>query len=369
MRNHSTNWLRSLGGLLGIALLYGTLVCEALAGTVRLRSSATVAQWEQGVRLGDIAQLEGDDVAALSGVVVADASDLAARQQPWIEVDIETVRARLVSSGASMGRVAISGARCVVRLEGFAKPRPKPEENAPAPEETQGQVVAPEALPTIRGRIADALAELFGVGRSDIRLKFEERDESLLAQTEWGRRIVVQPGSNAGASRVLVEVRVYAGDRLVENRRVAVDVEIRRRVVKVLQTVQRRSEITRDVLAESVLWIDPSGPAPIRSADAAVGSRARTRLEAGNILRETEIEAATVVRRNELVTVHCLRAGFEVRTRARAQSDAAVGDVIEFMLDGSRRAFQARVDGPGRAVVNLDAGGALAAATRVEQSE
>lgn len=360
---------RRPAGLLAIALLYGALVCEALGGTVRLRTSAIVLQQERGVRLSDIAQLEGEDANALADVIVLDGAALASREAAWVEVDIDALRASLAKSGASMGRLAISGSMCVVRIEGMRAGQAKPTEAKPAPEPAQGQVVAPEALPTIRGRIAEALAELFGVGRSDIRLKFEERDEALLAQTEWGRRIVVQPGSSAGSSRVVVEVRVYAGDRLAENRRVQVDVEVQRRVVTMLQTVQRRAEITPEAITERVLWIDPSGPAPISAANLAIGTRARTRLEAGNILRETEIEAAIVVRRNELVTVHCLRAGFEVRTRARAQQDAACGDVIDFMLDGSRRSFQARVDGPGRAVVNLDAGGSLAAASDAEQSK
>lgn len=357
----SRNSIGARLGLLAIALISAFAAPSALAGTISLRTSAIVPQRERGIRLADIANLEGADAEAFSDLVVIDASAMLSHENAWREVKIETVRAALQKAGANMGRMAISGARCLVRIEGARVAEAQPPAPEEPPVEEVGQVITSEALPTIRGRVAEALAELFGVERTEIRFKFDPRDEALLAQTEWGRRIAVQPVSGTSSSRVVVDVRIYAGDRLVESSGVRVDVEVRRRVVTLLQTVQRKSELTPDVLTEGIQWLPPGGAAPVSGIAAAVGSIARTRLEAGSVLRESELEAPIMVRRNELVTVHCLRAGFEVRTRARAGRDAARGDVIEFTLEGSRKPFLARVDGPGRAIVNLDAGQPLAA--------
>lgn len=356
-------------GVLAIALAGAFAVQDAIAGSVSLRTSAVVSQRERGVRLADVAKLEGSDATAFSELLVIDASEVASQHSAWLEVGIDSVRAALKRAGANMGRIAISGATCLVRIDAPQAKEPEKADADQQPQEQAAQIIAPEALPTIRGRVADALADLFGVTRSEIRFKFDPRDDALLAQTEWGRRVAVQPVSGASSSRVVVEVRIYLGERLIESRSVRVDVEIRRRVVTLLQTVQRKAELTSDVLAEGMQWLAPGGAAPISSIKQAVGSVARTRLEAGGVLRESEIEAAIVIRRNELVTVHCLRAGFEVRSRARASRDAAVGDVIEFTLEGSRRPFMARVDAPGRAVVNLDSAGSLAAAQASEDSQ
>lgn len=351
-----------------IALVMFGASRDVQAGTVQLRTSAVVSARADGLRLGEIATLEGSDAAALSGVLVVEDLRLASKGSAWIEISVGSVRSAIARSGANMGRLAISGAKCLVRIEGAAAAEQASEAQASAPE-PGAQIVEAEALPTIRGRVAGALAELFGVDRTEIRFLFEERDESLLVQTDWGRRVAVQPASGASSSRVMVDVRIYAGDRLVENRRIRVDVEIRRRVVTLLQTVQRGAELTADILSESDMWLSPGGAAPVSGIAAAMGTLARSRLDAGSVLRVSEIEPAIIIRRNELVTIHCLRAGFEVRTRARAKRDAGFGDVIEFTLEGSRRPFLARVNGPGRAVVDLDAGIPIASAPDQEQSQ
>ncbi len=345
--------------LLVSLLLLGGAVCEVAGGTVKLQTSASISRDTAVVRLGDVAALEGENAIGMASLVVLDAVGIAARQSSWVEVNIDAIRRAIEESGASMGRLAISGSRCLVRIEG-ASPSDVPESTSASLPERSASVIEAEALPTIRGRVAGALADLYGVSRTDIRFLFDERDEEFLAQTEWGRRIAVQPATGSSTSRVFVDVRIYAGSRMVESRRVRVDVEIRRRVVTLLKSVSRKAELTEDILTESEMWLAPGGAAPVDGLGSAVGFRARSRLSAGSVLRESEIESAIVVRRNELVTVHCLRAGFEVRTRARARRDGGVGEVIEFTLEGSRRPFLARIDGPGRALLDLDGVGAMA---------
>jgi flagella basal body P-ring formation protein FlgA len=61
-----------------------------------------------------------------------------------------------------------------------------------------------------------------------------------------------------------------------------------------------------------------------------------------------------VVRRGELVTVHCVSGGIVVKAKARARAEARQDEVIELQMDGSKKTFRARIVGPGRAVVNLD---------------
>jgi len=342
--------------LAGVLALHGQ-AWEAFAGSIRLRTAAALAEGSGPVTLAGVAELEGEDAVALGGVVVLEDAAAAGRGLGYTEVDLGMVRRALEVSGASLGRIALGGSTCLVR---FGIPAGTEKEREPR---LRGRSDS-ASVPTIRGRVAGALAELFGVARGDIRLLFEDRDEEMLAQSEWGRRVVVQPTTTAGSSRVMVEVRVYAGDRMIENRRLRVDVEVRRRAVTLSRTVERKEALEAGALVESEMWMAAGvgGGAVIGEIEKAVGLVARSRLEAGSVVREGDVGASIAVRRNEQVTVHCLRSGFEVRARARAKSDGSIGQHIEFSLEGSSKSFVGRVEGPGVAVVDLDAHAVVAGA-------
>lgn len=339
--------IAAAGAALGVGLF------EASAGSIRLRGAAVLEAGTRNVTLASVAELEGEDARALGGVVVLEDAAAAGGGLAYAEVDLAMVRRALELSGASLGRMAIGGSRCLVR---FAPAAREPEGGPAAAAIAPSVVVIDGSVPTIKGRVAAALADLYGVDRSDLRLRFDERDEELLAQAVWGRRVAVQPTTTAGSSRVLVEARVYAGDRMIENRRLRVDAEVRRRAVTLTRTIERKEALDAGALSESEQWMaaGAGGGAPIGSIEEAAGLVARSRLEAGSVVREGDVERAIAVRRNEQVTVHCLRRGFEVRTRARAKADGAVGEFIEFCLDGSSKPFTARIEGPGLAVVDLD---------------
>ena len=98
-----------------------------------------------------------------------------------------------------------------------------------------------------------------------------------------------------------------------------------------------------------------TGPAPVESIEEATGSVVRRRLAAGTMLRVNELESPVLIERGDLITIHCISGGIVVKTKARARTAGRDGEMIELMMDGSRKSFRARVVGPGRAVMNLDA--------------
>ncbi|MCA9292865.1 MAG: flagella basal body P-ring formation protein FlgA, partial [Phycisphaerales bacterium] len=63
------------------------------------------------------------------------------------------------------------------------------------------------------------------------------------------------------------------------------------------------------------------------------------------------------IRRGDLVQVHCLSGGLVVRGRGRAMANGRVGELIECKLEGAERSFLARVDGPGRVVMEAVSAG------------
>jgi flagella basal body P-ring formation protein FlgA len=335
------------------AILIFCLACvPAFAGSIRLRTAAAVEPG-QPIRLGDVATLEGDDALALAATTVVEDVAKESAGRAWVQLTFADVRRVLDECGARMSNLTLSGSGCTVRIAGA--PKEQSEESklrAPSP---RAESVELEGPPTIRRHAARTLAAFMNVDPADLRMLFDAADAEFLDQPRTGAaRIVVQPQSTANSGRAVLACRILDGDRIIDSRTIRVDSEVRRRVVVVQDMVKRKDEVPGASLAEQEMWLPATSGRPIGSIEEAAGSIARTRLEPGTVLRAEHLETPIVVKRNELVSVHAVRAGFEVQTRARARADARRGDLIAFRLEGSKKEFTARVEGPGVAVIDMD---------------
>ena len=327
-----------LGLVLAPASAFG-----ATSVTLRSSSSATPSP----VTLGEIATIEGDEAAALRGIVIS---------ETWPGggvVDLRDVREALDAAGVNWGRVTLRGGRCVLR-EG--EPRLRFGVEPDAEEERRPGVVDLDGPASVRIKIARVLGELYGVANEDLRLLFDERDEDLLGAMEAGKRYEVSATSGSSSERAPVTVTVFEGSRVIETRTVRADVRIRRDALTLRRDLSRGERIELEDVSAGRRWVSPSGSPVIGDAAAAAGNLARTRLSAGTILREALIEKPLVIRRNELVTVHCLSGSVALRVEARALDNGRPGDVIEFRVDRESEPFTARVSGPGVAVATDEKG-------------
>lgn len=325
------------------------LATSAGAGSVRLRERATIEPG-QAITLGAIATLDGEDATSLASTVVRPAS-AASNSAGWVEVDVNAVKQALRDAGAPTGRLAFSGRACTVRVRREAPPEPE----APA---IAAPVIAAPQPGTIHESILRTLGSLYGVSSADLRATFSPDDAALLKMSAQGasRRVIVSPSSTPGASRAVMQVRVVDDGAIVQSRTIAADIELRRRVMVVgAAGVKRGQTLAPEALTNEERWVAPASSEPLESLEGFEGASARTRLEPGTVVRAEHLDTPIIVKRNELLTVYTVSAGFEVRTRARARTDARRGDVIEMRVEGSKRSFMARIDGPGLAVADLSA--------------
>lgn len=336
-------WIAVFGSLMAGA-------CPACADEVRLRPSVTASS-DQALTIGELAVLDGPHAEALAGIVVFEGATALDRTRGWTEVGIGEVRRALRNADASLGRVALSGGRCVIRLSDVGvRPQRKGEPaTARAPE-----VVEAGEFATVRSEIARAMAHALGVGPLDVRLLFDDREESFLAMGEDSGRIVVDPIGAVGSERVLVRARLVADERIVAEQSLSVMVEVRRPVVMLLHDVARGQVLMASDLVCEAQWVRPTGFQTFSSVEEAAGTAARKRISGGSILRSEDIELPVLVKRGELVTVVCLSNGVAIQTLARSRADGRLGELIELRRDGSSESFTARVDGRGRVVIDLD---------------
>lgn len=333
-----------------LVLLLATSV--AIADSVRLRGSASV-EAGRAITVGDVAELEGDRASAFADAVLVTDPALRSMGRGWVEVGVDEVRAALSASGARPARLAVSGRVCVVRLLEPVHTEPDDEEPTNDSAAAEAASIDPNGAATVAAEIGRVLAEVLGVDWRAMRVRFDNEDRAFVQSSVVGRKTSVTPLSSAG-TRMVVSVRIFVGASLVEQRTVGAEVEVHKPVVVIRRDVARKRAIGAEDLSLVEMWVAPGGSPPVGSIGEATGAVARTRLDAGTVLRVSEIEPPIAVRRGELATVHCLRGGVVLQTRARARRDGRVGEVIEFRVDGSSRAFPARINGPGVAVANLD---------------
>ncbi|HHN77047.1 MAG TPA: flagellar basal body P-ring formation protein FlgA [Phycisphaerales bacterium] len=92
-----------------------------------------------------------------------------------------------------------------------------------------------------------------------------------------------------------------------------------------------------------------------------IGKVTSRRLEPGSVIEAGDIEPPLIVRRGEIVSLHCVAGAVMLRCAARALESGHEGDVIRLELLTSKEKVTARMSGRGRAVMvvpSADANGA-----------
>jgi flagella basal body P-ring formation protein FlgA len=208
--------------------------------------------------------------------------------------------------------------------------------------------------PKVREYISASLASLYHAKVDDLRLSFDARDQPLLNSSPAGRRISVEPTGTGGSGTMTVRVRQYAGDREVSSDAVSVRVLIRRDVVTTSTSIERGQTIDSAMLNRAEQWLSPAAATPALHAEAS-GRTARVRIGGGQTITRDMVESPYVVQKGELVEVHCLCGAVQVKaSRARAQDKARDGEMVLLKLEGAAKTFQARMNGPGKAVMILE---------------
>jgi flagella basal body P-ring formation protein FlgA len=340
------------------------LVCArgslAQENTIALRPLARLQQ-AGPVTLGEVADLAGPEALRLKALVVVEDFSKAAGASQELRLELAKVRALIETQpGVNMGRLLISGGSSVVKLGGI-EPAPNSSRGpqtsaAPANRSNAGGASAKALLTHLGARVCERIALMLDVPETDLRVTFAASDQSLLATPLVGRTLVLQPGGQG--ARMPINVRVFEGDRIVATGTVRPSVEVRRVVLVASSHIARGDAIDVRNAVRETRWLSPV----VVPADPskAVGTNARFAIAPGEVIEARGVESPVVVERGDLVAVDCLSGSFVVRAQARAMAPGRVGDVVEFVITGSKRPFRARIDGPGRAVMVGEGGEAPA---------
>ncbi len=330
-----------------VVILLFLLASQSGADTRVSLRSVVRAPADAPVTLGQIAILDGDDAASLSKLVVIERLDeTTATDAGWVEIDIERIKELLEEQNVRLSTLELRGGSCAIMPTlGHA------ERQVPAAidiiEEPRQARSAPTGL--LRDLAASAIARTLAVGANDLRLTFDKRDEQFLNGATSGRVFDVKP--TGVSDRMPLSITVYQGDRIVHSRTIKVEVLVRRTVLVTTRDIRRGDVVAKSDTTPQEQWLTPTA-APALASEA-LGRVATRSIPIGRVVEAHMVEPPIVVRRGELVNIHCISGSILIELqRMRARRDGREGETIEFeSADGSKRRLQARVSGPGQAVI------------------
>ncbi len=117
------------------------------------------------------------------------------------------------------------------------------------------------------------------------------------------------------------------------------------------RAVSRGEVITQDMIEWTRLPEARVRGDVLRSADALVGLEAKRTLRPGEAVRAYDVAAPAAIERGETVALVYAAGALTLTARARALSDAALGETARFVNLQSNRTVEAVVEAPGRARV------------------
>jgi flagella basal body P-ring formation protein FlgA len=125
-----------------------------------------------------------------------------------------------------------------------------------------------------------------------------------------------------------------------------IDVPALARDMQAGETVEASSLATIEVPAGR------SSASLVTAANTLVGQVTRRNLRAGAPLFAYDFSKPVVVRKGDLVTIVLEYPGIQLSAQGQATANAGKGDVIALLNTNSRRLVEARITGPGMAVIN-----------------
>lgn len=354
--------LRSVHRMLPRALVILLTFTSLAAGqtTIALRPSAQLPNGAQEVRLADIADVSGPDAAALNSLVIAGDIAQTAGRDGQVPLTLDRVRTALEGQpGVNLGKIAMRGGTCTVQVA-TASAEARPARTPPGRTDRRAEPAAIDISgpPTIRTAIAEKLAAAHGVEHDDLRIGFDDSDESVLSR-DAGGRLDIHFGGNATSPRLPITVTMYEADpsavgnlRIAFSRTVQADVLIRRAVPVAATVIERGRPIGSEDLVNEIRWVTPTR-AEQPAIDDLIGLNAQRRIAAGQTVSPTDVAAPQACKRGDTVFVHCLSGGLVVKVKAKALSSARDGELVQLKIDGSEEPFEARMSGRGRAVMEV----------------
>lgn len=209
-----------------------------------------------------------------------------------------------------------------------------------------------------------ALVSRYGMDEPDVSLALDTGETTLFIEPDAAGELKLLDLFYDARSRRLEATLTVAGSRVLTLKPVRVTGAVVDLVnVPVLTRTIPRGEQVRDSDVRLERRARSELPAGVVTGTTPlVGKVARSQLNAGAVLRDTDLAKQDVVEKNGLVTIVYEGQGLSIATRAKALESGGIGDVVLVQNIQSKRQVQGTVVAPGKVSVTLGMPGPVASA-------
>lgn len=333
-----------------VAVIAGAMLGMAswcYGATVQLREHAEVAG--RTIRLDQIAKLTGKEAEQFDHTVVGHLK--AGKMESTIS--FTAVRKALSAAGANWGLLSLRGyEKCTVKRAKAKTQAPAPHTRTKAKE--SGQVNLDGAL-TLNSRIRTMIGQLADVSLKDLKITFNDHDRKLLSGAAVGMRVSFEPMASSPIGRIPIVVREYdSKDELAKSFTVMATVAERVKAVVAVKRINRGELFTSGNIKVKTLWLTRDrGHVEKKLADVR-GQAASSILRDGDLVTADELQAPTLVKRGQMMTVRCISGSLVVRMLVQAEQNGVKGDVIEARNQNSEKTLDVTVTGPQQGIIRLN---------------
>lgn len=336
-----------------ILLVSVMAACSVAFGqvSVQVRPSVSVNA-DSAVTLGDVAIVTGDDAAGLNNLVLvpADRTKLGTPGSTLtIKIDRANIKAALEKAGVNWGKTTLTGGSSTVTVSARGETEAPIQANTP--------MVPIDDAGTLRSLIARQIAASNDVLRDDLRIRFDQLSP---ADVEWVNQPVnaawhyeIRTLGSSPTGKTPVRIEAYQRDTQMLARTITIEALIRRDTPVAAGPLVRDQLLTEADISVESKWVPIGSGRPAQLGDL-IGSAVKRRIESGRPITPSDVQAPLVVKRGDEVWVHCISGGMVIKTKARSLGSARNGEMVSLQVDGSKKTFSARMNGRGRAVMNLD---------------
>ncbi|HSZ56271.1 MAG TPA: flagellar basal body P-ring formation chaperone FlgA [Tepidisphaeraceae bacterium] len=343
--------------------------------TLEMRGDATIVGAE--VKLRQICRWSGADAevfAPVADLVIARINPRA----PFRSISVEQIRNTLRDAGVNLGVVKFAGPiSCTItrsdadydeqsglRQWAAAKscqsddePQPPPQQQdakiAPDPVFASASVKPPVAaavgdgspVKTLRSLLVDDLSTRLGIAAEGLEINFNPKDENLLHLSEPLFKFNIEPRQVQDLGEVSWNVLILSGSgsqrgTIKANVRAWQNEIVLAKPLAYHQVIRPSDVAARRTLADRL----PSDP--LLTMAQVVGQEAARELKVGTVLSARMVDAMTLVKPGQLVTISLSVGSVSVKTVGRAMETGSYGQTVKVRNDATQDIYEVTMTGP-----------------------
>lgn len=335
-------------------LLMAATVLLLIAESVRsdsLRVHDVAGSDGPEILLSHVAELDGEYANGFAGLVVG----RFVADESRIEIKTSSILEAIREEGGKLGLLDLSGFTRVTVHRTFNEPvqaSSQDQDQVPVANVeslTRGEPVTVYTPTTVKALIEQTIAKRIGIGLPSLKITFSERDNVLLGQSAVAGRYEVSLVAEPKLGKVSFKVTGYRGTQATDEGK-TITARVQQRVIAVVagEKIGRGDLINRRQVRLREVLIDDSHQAYLSETSLVTGQVAASSISPGEVITASSVKLPIAVTRRQRVSVELNTGGIKITFNGVAQSEGAVGEIIEVQNAKTGQRFNATVIARGK---------------------